>query len=51
MLIKTMIKRESVERYVNLIRIESAKSIEFDFFIFFTIKIDAINLIDLSIDE
>jgi hypothetical protein len=51
MIIKTMIKRDDVERYVNLIRIESAESIEFDFFIFFTIKIDAINSTDLSIDE
>jgi hypothetical protein len=44
-------QRDDVERYVNLIRIESAKSIEFDFSIFFTIKIDAINSTDLSIDE
>ncbi len=51
MIIKTMIKRDDVERYVNLIKIESAESIEFDFFIFFTIKIDAINSIDFSIDE
>jgi hypothetical protein len=51
MIIKTMIKRDDVERYVNLIRIESAESIEFDFFIFFTIKIDAINSTNLSIDE
>jgi hypothetical protein len=51
MIIKTMIKRDDVERYVNLIKIESAESIEFDLFIFFTIKIDAINSTDLSIDE
>jgi hypothetical protein len=51
MIIKTMIKRDDVERYVNLIRIESTESIEFDFSIFFTIKIDAINSTDLSIDE
>jgi hypothetical protein len=51
MIIKTMIKRDDVERYVNLIRIESAESIELDLFIFFTIKIDAINSTDLSIDE
>jgi hypothetical protein len=30
MIIKTIIKRDDVERYVNLIKIESAKSIEFD---------------------
>jgi hypothetical protein len=51
MIIKTIIKRDDVERYVNLIRIESTESIELDFFIFFTIKIDAINSTDLSIDE
>jgi hypothetical protein len=36
---------------VNLIRIESTKSIEFDLFIFFTIKIDAINSTNLSIEK
>jgi hypothetical protein len=46
-----MIKRDDVKRYVNLIKIKSAESIELDFFIFFTIKIDAINSIHLSIDE
>jgi hypothetical protein len=51
MIVKTMIRRDDVERYVNLIRIESAESVELDLFIFFTIKIDAINSIDLSIDE
>jgi hypothetical protein len=51
MIIKTMIKRDDVKQYVNLIKIKSAKSINFDFFIFFTIKIDAINSINLSIDE
>jgi hypothetical protein len=51
MIVKTMIQRDDVERYVNLIKIESIKSIEFDFSIFFTIKIDAINSTDLSIDE
>jgi hypothetical protein len=51
MIVKTMIRRDDVERYVNLIKIESIESIEFDLFIFFTIKIDAINSIDLSIDE
>jgi hypothetical protein len=51
MIIKTIIKRDDVERYVNLIRIESAELIELDLFIFFTIKIDAINSTDLSIDE
>ncbi len=51
MIIKTMIKRENVERYVNLIKIESIELIEFDLFIFFTMKNDAIDLIDLSIDE
>jgi hypothetical protein len=51
MIFKTMIKRDDVERYVNLIKIESAEFIEFDLFIFFTIKLDATNSIDLSIDE
>jgi flagellar motility protein MotE (MotC chaperone) len=51
MIVKTMIRRDDVERYVNLIKIESVKSIEFNLSIFFTIKIDAINSTDLSIDE
>jgi hypothetical protein len=51
MIVKTMIKRDDVERYVNLIKNESVESIEFDLFIFFTIKIDAINSTDLSVDE
>ncbi len=46
-----MIKRDDVERYVNLIKIESVEFIEFDLSIFFTIKFDATNFIDLSIDE
>jgi hypothetical protein len=46
-----MTKRDDVERYVNLIKIESAEFIEFDLSIFFTIKLDATNSIDLSIDE
>jgi hypothetical protein len=51
MIIKTMTRRDDVERYVNLIKIESAEFIELDLFIFFTIKFDAINSIELSIDE
>ncbi len=51
MIVKTMINRDDVERYVNLIKNESIELIELDFFIFFTIKINAINSIDLSIDE
>jgi hypothetical protein len=51
MIVKTMTKRDDVEKYVNLIKIESAEFIEFDFFIFFTIKFDATNSTDLSIDE
>jgi hypothetical protein len=51
MIVKTMIKRDDVERYVNLIKIESVESIELDLSIFFTIKIDAINSTNLSIDE
>ncbi len=51
MIVKTMIKRNDVEIYVNLIKIESAEFIELDFFIFFTIKFDATNSIELSIDE
>jgi hypothetical protein len=46
-----MTKRDDVERYVNLIKIEFAEFIELDLFIFFTIKLDATNSIDLSIDE
>jgi hypothetical protein len=46
-----MIRRNDVKRYVNLIKIESAESIEFDLSIFFTIKLDAISSTDLSIDE
>jgi hypothetical protein len=46
-----MTKRDDVERYVNLIKIEFAEFIEFDLFIFFTIKLDATNSTDLSIDE
>ncbi len=51
MIVKTRTKRDDVEKYVNLIKIESVKFIEFDFFIFFTIKLNATNSIDLSIDE
>jgi hypothetical protein len=51
MIIKTMTRRDDVEKYVNLIKIESAESIESDLSIFFTIKFDAINSTDLSIDE
>jgi hypothetical protein len=49
-IVKTMIKRDDVERYVNLIKIESAEFIEFDLSIFFTIKLDTINSIELLID-
>jgi hypothetical protein len=51
MIVKTMIKRDDVKRYVNLTKTESAEFIEFDLFIFFTIKFDATNFTDLSIDE
>jgi hypothetical protein len=51
MIVKTMIKRDDVEKYVNLIKIEAAESIEFDLSIFITIKLDATNSTDLSIDE
>ncbi len=51
MIVKTMTKRDDVEKYVNLIKIESAEFIEFDLFIFFTIKLDATNSTDLSIDK
>jgi hypothetical protein len=51
MIIKTITKHNNVEKYVNLFKIESAEFIELDFFIFFTIKFDAINSTDLSIDE
>jgi hypothetical protein len=46
-----MTKRDDVEKYVNLIKIEFAESIELDLSIFFTIKFDATNSTDLSIDE
>ncbi len=49
--VKTMIKRDDVERYMSLIKIESIESIKLDLSIFFTIKIDAINSTDLSIAE
>jgi hypothetical protein len=51
MIVKTMIKRDDVEKYVNLIKIESAKFIELDLSIFFTIKFDATNSTELSTDE
>jgi hypothetical protein len=51
MIVKAMTKRDDVEKYVNFIKIEFAEFIEFDLFIFFTIKLDATNSIDLSIDE
>jgi hypothetical protein len=51
MIVKTMTKRDDVERYVNLIKIESAEFIELDLSIFFTIKLDETNSINLSIDE
>jgi hypothetical protein len=51
MIVKTMIKRDDVETYVNLTKIESAEFIELDLSIFFTIKLDATNFTDLSIDE
>jgi hypothetical protein len=51
MIVKTMTKRDDVEKYVNLIKIESAEFIELDFSIFFTIKFDATNSTDLSINE
>jgi hypothetical protein len=51
MIIKAMMLSDDVERYVNLIRIESAEFIELDLFIFFTIKLDATNSTELSIDE
>jgi hypothetical protein len=51
MIVKIKTKRDDVEKYVNLIKIEFVKFIEFDFFIFFTIKLDATNSINLTIDE
>jgi hypothetical protein len=51
MIVKTITKRDDVEKYVNVIKIESAEFIELDFSIFFTIKLDATNSIDLSIYE
>ncbi len=51
MIVKAMTKRDDVERYVNLIKIEFEEFIKLDLFIFFTIKLDATNSIDLLIDE
>jgi hypothetical protein len=51
MIIKAMTRRDNVEKYVNLIKIDFAESIELDLSIFFTIKLDATNSIDLSIDK
>ncbi len=51
MIIKTTIKRDDIERYVNLISIEFAEFVELDLCIIFTIKFDATNSIELSIDE
>jgi hypothetical protein len=51
MIIKTMIKHDDVKRYMNLIKIEFAEFIELDLSIFFTIKFDATNSTEFSIDE
>jgi hypothetical protein len=53
LIIETMIKRDDIQKYVNLIRftIESTESVKSSIFTFFTIKFDAIKSDDLSIDQ
>jgi hypothetical protein len=51
MIVKAMAKRGGVERYVNLIKTESAESIELDLSTFFTVKPGATNSTDLSAGE
>jgi hypothetical protein len=51
MIIKTMIKRDDVKKYVNLIKIEFAELIELNLSFFFTIKFDTTNSTELSINE
>jgi hypothetical protein len=51
MIVKTMTRRDDVERYVDLTKNESAEPIESDLSTFFTVKIDATNSTDLSTGE
>ncbi len=53
LIIETMIRRNDVQKYVNLIRftVESTESVKSSILTFFTIKLDAIKSDDLSIDQ
>ncbi len=51
LIIETMIKRNDVQKYVNLITIESTESIKSSTLTFFIVKLEAIKSDDLSIDQ
>jgi hypothetical protein len=51
LIIETMIRRNDVQKYLNLITIESTESVKSSIFTFFAIKLDAIKSNDLSIDQ
>jgi hypothetical protein len=52
LIIDTMIKRDNIQKYVNLIRIiESTESVKSSILTFFTIKLDAVKSNDLSINQ
>ncbi len=51
LIIETMIRRSDVQKYVNLITIESTESFKSSILTFFTIKLDAIKSDDLSINQ
>jgi hypothetical protein len=46
-----MIRRDDVQKYVNLITVESTESVKSSILTFFTIKIDAVKSDDLSTDQ
>jgi hypothetical protein len=53
MIIETMIKRDDIQKYVNLIRftVQSTESVKSSILTFFTVKIDAVKSDYLSIDQ
>jgi hypothetical protein len=51
LIIETMIRRDDVQKYVNLITVESIESVKSSIFTFFTIKLEAIKSDDFSIDQ
>jgi hypothetical protein len=51
LIIETMIRRSDVQKYVNLITVESTELIKSSVLTFFTIKFDAIKSDDLWIDQ